>query len=222
MPQSSGAQARSRYALVGLAATCLVAAVVTTLASAPLASRLGPVGTYVALASMWVIAILAAIGWCRLAPAETLGLKRLSFRDTMLALAAGVGLAIAVPLLSVGAAGIGGYETGTVETAAQFDVGIAVVGVLTAAVTEEVVYRAVAMGALTALRAPTVLVLLVPALLFALTHWVWGLPHTVFVVFPLSVALGALYLWRRSLAVNIVAHLVADLPVVVLAAVAST
>ncbi|THJ66828.1 CPBP family intramembrane metalloprotease [Arthrobacter echini] len=222
MTQSSGAPSRSRYLLAGLAAVSLVAAIGTTLVSAPLAVSLGVPGTAIALALMWVIAILVVGGWLRLAPARTLGLKRLHRRDAMVALAVGLGLAIAVPLLSVGAATLTGYETGTIETAEQFGVGITVVGVLTAAVTEEVIYRAAAMGALIALRAPTVLVLVVPALLFTLTHWSWGLPHAIFVVFPLSIGLGALFLWRRSLPVNIVAHLITDLPVVVLAAFANT
>ena len=44
-----------------------------------------------------------------------------------------------------------------------------------------------------------------------------GLPFTLFVVLPLSVALGCLYLWRRSLPVTMLAHLIIDAPLVVFA-----
>lgn len=91
-------------------------------------------------------------------------------------------------------------------------------GVLTASVTEEIIFRSAAMGALIAVRAPTLVVLILPALLFTTVHWSWGIAHMAFVVLPMSLALGALFLWRRSLLVNIIAHLVADLPVIVLAA----
>ena len=110
-----------------------------------------------------------------------------------------------------------GYETGTINTDTQLNAGIAIAEVVTAAVTEEIIYRAGAMSALIAIRAPRVIVLLIPAVIFTATHWSWGLAHTAFVVFPLSVALGALFIWRRSLVVNMIAHLLVDLPVIVLA-----
>ena len=221
MTQPSGSRLPSPISLPGLAAVCMVAAILTTVASRPLGVSLGVTGTVVAIAVLWVIAIVEVTAWRRVAPTRTLGITGLGLSDAMIAMAAGLVLAIAVPLLSVGAARFTGYATGTVETAAQLNVEIAILGVVTAAVTEEIIYRAAAMCALSALRAPTAVVLLVPALLFTLTHWSWGLAHMTFVVFPLSLALGALFLWRRSLPLNIIAHLIADLPVIVLEAIAS-
>lgn len=222
MNQSSRGSSRSPLTLAGLAAICVVAGIVTTIASAPLAASLGIAGTLIALTLMWVIAIVEVLVWVRLGTSHSVGLRRSRAGDAVIAVAAGMVLAVAVPLLSLGTAMLTGQATGTVETAAQLDVGIAAVGVLTAAVTEEVIYRAAAMGAFIAMRAPTPVVLLVPALLFTIPHWTsWGPAHTAFVVFPLSLGLGGLYVWRRSLLVNAVAHLIADLPLVVVAATAN-
>lgn len=204
--------------VVVLAAACLGAAVLATLASDSLTASLGVMGTVIALAAMWAIAIAETIIWLRLSTPLSLGIKLFGPRDIAIAIVAGIVLSLAVPLLSMASLWIAGAETGTIETAGQLSVGIAVLGVLTAAVTEEVIYRAGAMGALRKLRAPTWVVLVVPALIFTATHWSWRITHTAFVVLPLGLALGALYLWRRSLPVNIVAHLIVDIPIVVLAA----
>lgn len=221
MDEWTSADSRSSLKVGGLAAGCIFAATLTTLAAASLAEGLGVVGTVLALALMWVIAVVEIAVWLRWSSPRSLGLIRLGPRDAAFAMVAGVVLAFLVPLLSLGAARLLGVATNTLETAAQLNVGIAVLGVLTAAVTEEIVFRAAAMSALVAVRAPTLVVLGLPALLFTSIHWSWGFAHMAFVVFPISLALGALFLWRRSILVNVIAHLLADLPLVVLAAVGS-
>ena len=220
MVSTASADSRSPLTVVGVAAGGVAAAVLTTVAADPLTTRMGIAGTIIPLALMWTIALVVVGVWSRAASSPSMGIRRLGLRDAGIAIVAGIVLALLVPLLSVGAMRFG-VRTGTVETASQLTVGLAVAGVLTAAVTEEIIFRAAAMGALAAVRAPTVLVLILPALVFTSIHWSWGSAHTVFVVFPMSLALGALFLWRRSLLVNVIAHLVADLPVIVLAAAAT-
>lgn len=217
MPHTSEATPLPRI-LIFVAGFCLVAAILVTLLSNVFAQSIGMVGTITALGIMWLIAIAEVVVWCRYASPRSLGVVPFRLIDLGVALAAGIVLMLAVPLLSLGAAALGGYATGTVESAAQLNVALATLGVITAAVTEEVIYRAGAMGALAALAAPKWVVLIVPALIFTATHWAWGFAHTAFVVLPLGLALGALYLWRRNLLVNIVAHLVVDIPLIVIAA----
>lgn len=45
----------------------------------------------------------------------------------------------------------------------------------------------------------------------------WSLAHIVGVVVPLGALMTWLYLWRRNLTVNIIAHAIIDAPLVVLA-----
>ena len=45
----------------------------------------------------------------------------------------------------------------------------------------------------------------------------WNVAHVVAVVLPLGALLGLLYVWRRNIVVVVIAHLVTDLPLVVLA-----
>lgn len=95
--------------------------------------------------------------------------------DLGIAVLAGIIGALCVPLLALGVAILLG-ETGTIEVAATPLV-LLIAGVVTAAVTEEVLFRAV----------------------------------------PLGLLLGLLYLWRRNLLVVIIAHLLIDAPLIVLA-----
>lgn len=207
--------------LAGIAVGGLAAAILTTVVAVPLVETLGASGTVLTLALMWAIASGQVLAWVTISSPQSMGLKRLGPRDAVIAVVAGIALALMVPLFSLGAARLGGVATGTVETAAQLNVGIAVLGVLTAAVTEEIIFRSAAMSALLALRAPTLVVLLFPALVFTTVHWSWGMAHMAFVVLPMSVALGALFLWRRNVLLNVIAHLVADLPIIILAAAGS-
>lgn len=217
MSQTPKTNARSSQTNAALAAICLVAAILTTGAAPVLHRQLGTSGTSIALSAMWIIAIAEVIIWLRIATPLSLGLKQLSKRDAVLAIGFGLLLTVAVPVLSLGTQLVTGYETGTIDTARQVSASIAIAGVITAAVTEEVIYRAGAMSALLALGTPRILVLLIPAAIFTTVHGSWGVAHTVFVVLPLSIALGALFIWRRNVFLNMIVHLIVDLPVVILA-----
>lgn len=125
---SSRADSHSSVKIAGLAAGGLTAAILAAFGAAPLAEVLGVAGTVVALALMWAIALGEVIVWVRISSPRSMGLKRLGLRDAAIAIIAGIVLALLVPLLSLGVARLGGVATGTVETAAQLNVGIACSG----------------------------------------------------------------------------------------------
>lgn len=137
--------------------------------------------------------------------------------DLGIAVLAGIGGALLVPLLSLGIATLLG-ETGTAEAAGSAPLLLLIAGVVTAAVTEEVLFRAVPMELMLRRRMPRWLVVLLPWAAFVVTHLGnWNLAHVVGVVAPLGLIMGLLYLWRRNLLVVIIAHLLIDAPLIVLA-----
>ncbi|WP_269518776.1 CPBP family intramembrane glutamic endopeptidase [Brachybacterium phenoliresistens] len=93
-----------------------------------------------------------------------------------------------------------------------------VAGVLTAAVTEEVIFRAVPMELLLRRRFPSWAAVLVPLIAFTLAHaGSWSPAHVVGVVMPLGLLLGLVYLRWRSLGMCMVVHLLVDAPLVLVA-----
>lgn len=178
--------------------------------------RTGAAATVLGLVGMWVTAALA-VRVARRPPPLRLGLGRPARLDLLVALGAGVCLMLAVPALSV----VGtllmpaqkGYE---LVGGAHWPVVLA--GVVTAAVTEEIVFRGAGITALEAAGARTWVAAGICLVLFVLTHsGGWPLSHVLFVVLPFGLALTGLFVWRRSLWVVMLAHLLVDLPLVALA-----
>jgi len=135
----------------------------------------------------------------------------------LVAILFGIGGMLLVPVLSLLVAQIIG-ATELVESAERSPVWLIAAGVLTAAVTEEVLYRAAPIELLLRRGAPQWLAALLPLIVFVICHLgSWNLAHIVGVVIPMGILLSLLYLWRRSLTVNIVAHLIIDVPLIVIA-----
>lgn len=92
--------------------------------------------------------------------------------------------------------------------------------VLTAAVTEELLFRAYAMERLLAATGSRATAVVVPLAFFVLAHTAsWDLAHVFGVVLPLGLTFSLLYLWRRNLPFMMILHLLVDAPLVILAAV---
>ena len=200
--------------LIAALAVAASSAVSAGAAAAPAEWRAG--AEVLGLTLLWVIAAAAVFAWGRVDPLSTMGFKRGRWPDVLIGIGAGIVLMLAVPLLAMLASAIAG-DTGLIETAAARPAWLVLLGVLTASGTEEIVYRGAAMGALQRAGAGWGWQLLLPAAAFTATHLSWSPAHTLVVVLPLALALGALYLWRRSLVVTVIAHLVIDAPLVAIA-----
>jgi membrane protease YdiL (CAAX protease family) len=75
-----------------------------------------------------------------------------------------------------------------------------------AAITEEILFRGYAMTRVESLTRSRVLAFLIPGVLFCLAHVpTFGLTYALAVA-PLAVVLGALFLWKRNLWANMIAH----------------
>ena len=90
--------------------------------------------------------------------------------------------------------------------------------VLTASVTEELLFRAYPIERLTRLtgaRWPGALLSLAAFVAFHLHGWHLG--HVLGVVLPLGAVMTGLYLWQRNVAFVIITHFLLDLPIVLVA-----
>jgi len=90
--------------------------------------------------------------------------------------------------------------------------------VLTASVTEELLFRAYPiehLAPLTGNRWPGALLSLVAVVVLHLQGW--NLGHVLGVVLPLGAVMTGLYLWRRNLIFMIITHFFLDLPIVLIA-----
>lgn len=168
--------------------------------------------------------VLITVYWER-QPLTSLGLQGLSWKWGLIAFGLGNVLAISVPLLTALASLlIPPTEAGSITSnAAQTPVWLLLIGVITAGVTEEVLFRAYPLERLLALTQRPWLSAFISVFLFVIAHGRgWNLTHLVGVVLPLGVVLTGLYFWRRNLPFNIIIHTIIDLPLVVIAGLAQT
>ena len=152
-------------------------------------------------------------------PLTTIGLQRLPVRLALLAVGIGVLLSLLVPVLSFAAHALTATgEDALVEVATGVAVPLLIVGVVTAAVTEEVLFRGYALERLKEVTGRWWLAGVVSVGVFTVIHLPgWGTAHALGVVLPLATALTALYIWKRNLLLVMLVHLVIDAPLIVLA-----
>lgn len=203
-------RSRSRTVLLAVFGVALV--MVPMLLNLGIYSRGGDPGTAAlawGLAIMWVLAIAALLfaHFARL----SIGLSRPDRRGWIVAIVVGVALMLMVPLLSMLAAilvpqsGLGSRGT----------LWLVIAGVVTAAVTEEVIFRGVGITTLEKAGLPTWGAAGLSLLAFALVHVAsWPLAHVMLVALPLGAALTWCYVRYRNLWVVIIAHAIVDAPLI--------
>lgn len=173
--------------------------------------------TSLGLCAMWIFAAAVYVLLRPQAGRPRRSRLRLGWTDLLIALCVGVAAALLVPVLSLVATRVIG-ETDLVATTSQVGVPMLVASIITAAVTEEVLYRAAPIELLDRRRVPPWLIFVLPWAVFVLAHLgSWNLAHVIGVVMPLGALLTWLYLWRRNLLVNITAHAIVDAPLIVIA-----
>ena len=145
--------------------------------------------TSLGLCAMW---IFAAAVYVLLRPQAGLPRRsrlRLGWTDLLIALCVGVAAALLVPVLSLAATRVIG-ETNLVATTSQVGVPMLVASIITAAVTEEELYRAAPIELLDRRRVPPWLIFVLPWAVFVLAHLgSWNLAHVIGVVMPLGALL---------------------------------
>ena len=151
---------------------------------------------------------------------RTIGWQRLSWKWVMAALGIGVLLSMLVPILtSFIDALIPAPQTGTIgAVTARFSWWLILLSVITAGVTEEILFRGYPLERLIAGLENKWTSACISLVFFVGVHAAgWNLAHIIGVVIPLGIALAGLYMWRRNLLFVMIVHIVIDLPLVIMA-----
>jgi len=145
--------------------------------------------------------------------------RRLTWRAALAAVALGVLLSLLIPVLSVLAGRLLPGDGGVAQVAAQYPWWLMLLAVVTAAVTEEFLFRAYAFERLQALLGRAWVSFGVPLVCFSLVHvGSWSAAHVLGVVLPMGLILAGLYVRTRSLAFVTIVHFLIDAPLVAMAA----
>ena len=150
----------------------------------------------------------------------TIGWRPLSWKWILAAIGIGILLSLLVPVLTFLASKvIPSTDAGTVsEVTSSFPWWVLLMSVITAGVTEEILFRGYSLERLLNSTNNKWVSAGVSLIFFVAIHAIgWNFAHIVGVVVPLGIALTGLYLWRRNLLFVMIVHIVIDLPLVFMA-----
>ena len=154
-------------------------------------------------------------------PLTSIGWQHMTIRGGIIAIGIGIVLSLLVPVLTLLISAIipGAEEEGTIAQVTEtVPAWLIFISVLTAAVTEEILYRGYLIERLLDLTGHKWFSGAISVFVFVLVHAAgWNWQHVFGVVLPLGIILTALYLWRRNLFFVMIVHLVINLPLVFLA-----
>lgn len=153
----------------------------------------------------------------------TIGWQRLSWKWIIAAIGIGILLSLLVPVLTLLVnAIILSPQTGTIaEVTSSYSWWIILMSVITAGVTEEILFRGYPLERLIAGLENKWGSACISLAFFVSIHSAgWNLAHIVGVVIPLGIVLTSLYMWRRNLLFVMIIHIMIDLPLVFMALIA--
>jgi len=171
----------------------------------PLTYMLGELGFWLLLLVMilWIYFVekrtITSIGW-----------KKLTIKLTFLAIGLGLVLFIAFGIATMVIQKLGlELNQEVAEMISGKSIPVLFLLVLRAAVVEEVLYRGYAIERINELTKSKWIAGLVPLIMFMLVHLSWGIGHLLF-IFIGGGLLTLMYVSKRNLALNIIAHFTVD------------
>jgi uncharacterized protein len=178
--------------------------------------------TLIGFGVLWILA-LGLVGWTLLMEKQsilTIGWQSLSWKQAVGAMAIGVLLSLLVPVFSfVVSFIVPASQTGSIDqVTSSFPWWVILLSVITAGITEEILFRGYPIERLLAGNINKWLSAGISLLFFVVLHAAgWNSAHLIGVVIPLGIALTGLYLWQRNLKFLMIVHVVIDLPLVFIA-----
>ena len=181
-----------------------------------------PWDRFMSLWVFWIVGLVVVGGawWVSNIPPSTFGLKRNAMPlrprliELILAVLFGV-LVAAVVIIPSNAvrAWLGTPSPPAIDLTRIIPFWVAFPAWVTAAFTEELLFRSYALERLALLGVPRIAAGIITVIAFALLHLLaWDAVHVFTVVFPAGAALTTLYLWRRSLLFVVVVHGIINAP----------
>ncbi|HEY7887444.1 MAG TPA: type II CAAX endopeptidase family protein [Steroidobacteraceae bacterium] len=159
----------------------------------------------------WVVGILLYVARVERRPLSSIGFRAVGWKDGIIAVLAGILIlaGLAVVLLVVFPA-LHWSESSQLASLSALPYWLNVLIVVRAAVSEEILFRGYPMERLEELTGSRAVAAVVTCTVFTLDHvtfWGW---HHIFIAGLAGAALTILYLWRRNIWVNMVAHFIVD------------
>ena len=170
----------------------------------------------------WVMAlvVLAVVLCWERESLLSIGFRCLTWKEGLLALSLGVFLFLLVTMLAIFMERVVSISTrmmDMVEALAQFPIWLRILLSFRAGFVEEILYRGYPIERLNRLTGRIWPGALISLVIFTIIHLPpSGLGNTVGLVLPIGVILTGLYVWKRNLTLNIAAHFLVDLLVLVL------
>jgi membrane protease YdiL (CAAX protease family) len=181
--------------------------------SAGMAHRLG----YELFVWAWVAAMLLHVARVERRPLSSIGFRAVGTQDFIIAILAGVSILAALAVVyDVVFPALHWSESGQIGSVLSLPYWLNVLIVVRAAVSEEVLFRGYSIERLGELTGSRAIAGAVTCTVFTLDHvgfWGW---HHIFVAGLAGAMLTILYLWRRNVWVNILAHFIVDAAVFLL------
>jgi uncharacterized protein len=174
---------------------------------AGLANRLG----FELIVWAWVLSMLLYVVRVERRPLSSVGFRAVGVRDWGIAILAGILILALLALISLVVFPVLHWsESGQEASILALPYWLNVLIVVRAAVSEEILFRGYPMERLEELSGSRVIAGVVTCAVFTLDHisfWGW---HHIFIAGSAGAALTVLYLWRRNIWVNMIAHFVVD------------
>ena len=182
-----------------------------------LARRFGPTGsvegTLAREGFFWILTALVVLVLVigeRLPP-SAIGLKRPRWSTLLWGVAGFVAIYLCEPLGAFLLNSVGGkVPQQTIAGFTALPIWLLFLIVLRAGVCEEILFRGYGIERLTALTGSRIIGAVAPGLIFMVGHMQAFGPRYLLFILPTTVVLTALYLWRRDLIANMIAHFLTD------------
>jgi membrane protease YdiL (CAAX protease family) len=159
----------------------------------------------------WVVGMMLYVVRVERRPLSSIGFRALGLKDGILAIVAGILIlaSLAFMLLVVFPA-LHWSESSQIASISRLPYWLNVLIVVRAAVSEEILFRGYPIERLEELTGSRAVAGVVTCAVFTLDHisfWGW---HHMFIAGLAGAALTILYLWRRNIRVNMIAHFIVD------------
>lgn len=175
--------------------------------------------TLIGFSVLWLLALSVCLYVTRVEkrPLTSIGWEALSWKSILLAIGLGVLLSLLVPVLTfLVSSMIKPSNSGSItQVATSFPWWVILLSVITAGVTEEILFRAYPINRLLEKTGNKWLSAIISLIFFVCIHSSsWNLAHIIGVVIPFGTILIAIFLWKRNLLFVIIVHILIDLPLV--------
>lgn len=159
----------------------------------------------------WVVAMLLYVVRVERRPLSSIGFRAVGLKDGIIAILAGILILAGLALMFlVVFPALHWTENSQIASLSALPYWLNVLIVVRAAVSEEILFRGYPMERLEELTGSRAVAGVVTCTVFTLDHisfWGW---HHIFIAGLAGVALTFLYLWRRNVWVNMIAHFIVD------------